>query len=66
MIIAVIREAAVLKKKENSLVTNEDVKKVLKITDSLLSKLPKEEVAKFAKSDDSKLYEKVLDGLNIK
>jgi len=37
-----------------------DVKKVLTIMDELLAKLPENEVEKFAKSEASKLYEKVM------
>jgi chromosome segregation ATPase len=38
-----------------------DVKKILKILDDLLEKLPDLEIKKFADSDDFKLYEKVLE-----
>ncbi|MFQ5884246.1 MAG: hypothetical protein ACE5IO_04020 [Thermoplasmata archaeon] len=37
-----------------------DVKKVLKILDDLLEKLPDEEIKRFADSEDFRLYEKIL------
>lgn len=37
-----------------------DVKKVLKITDELLEKLPEEEIERFVKSKDFKLYKNVM------
>jgi DNA repair exonuclease SbcCD ATPase subunit len=45
--------------KESSV--EEDTKRILKILDDLLEKLPEEIVDKFAKSEDYLLYEKVLD-----
>jgi hypothetical protein len=38
-----------------------DVRKILKILDDLLEKLPDLEIKRFADSDDFKLYEKVLE-----
>jgi chromosome segregation ATPase len=45
--------------KDSSL--EDDTKRILKILDDLLEKLPEEVVDRFAKSDDYLLYEKVLD-----
>jgi len=44
---------------ENLLVDN-DIRKVLEITDNLLGKLPEEIIDEFVKSEDFKLYEKVI------
>ena len=38
-----------------------DVKKILKILDGLLEKLPDEEIKRFADSEDFRLYEKILE-----
>lgn len=43
-----------------------DVRKVLGIIDELLSKLPDEEIEKFAKSEAAKIYEKVMKKYGIK
>jgi len=48
------------KKKQEEEVTEEDIKKVLKIVDNLLGKLPEKEIEKFAMSKNFKLYKKVL------
>jgi DNA repair exonuclease SbcCD ATPase subunit len=48
---------------ENSI--DEDTRKLLKVLDDLLEKLPEEIVDKFAKSDDYLLYEKILDFYKI-
>jgi RNA polymerase subunit RPABC4/transcription elongation factor Spt4 len=45
--------------------TARDVKELLKILDQTLGKLPKDVIEQFSKSKDFKLYEKVLDKLNI-
>ena len=50
----------------NGNVTKKDMKKVLKVTDKLLGDLPKEEINKFSKSSDSKLYKKVLKNYGVK
>jgi hypothetical protein len=42
-----------------------DVIELLKVLDQLLGKLPPEMIDEFSKSKDFKLYEKVLDDLNI-
>jgi len=59
----------IMKEKELTLVTeqkiDEDVKKLLVILDELLGKLPKEVIDGFVKSDDYKLYEKVLDKYGV-
>ena len=41
------------------------MKKLLKILDDLLEKLPAEVINKFAKSKDFKFYEKLLEMYNI-
>ena len=45
---------------------DEDIKKLLVITDDLLGELPEEVINKFAQSDDFKLYSKVLSKYKIK
>jgi hypothetical protein len=45
---------------------DEDVRKVLKIADDLLEKLPEDVIDKFATSDDFALYEKVITKYKIK
>ena len=45
---------------------DEDVKKLLVITDNLLGDLPEEVIDKFAQSEDFKLYSKVLSRYKIK
>lgn len=45
---------------------DEDVKKVLEITDELLGKLPDEVIDEFAQSKDFELYEKVINKLRNK
>jgi len=44
---------------------DEETRKVLKIMDDLLEKLPDKEIRKFAESEDFKLYEKVLSKYNL-
>jgi hypothetical protein len=39
---------------------DEDIKKVLLITDNLLEKLPEEVINEFIKSKDFELYERVI------
>lgn len=48
----------IIKKKDNKV--DEETKKVLKIMDSLLGKLPKQEIKGFSKSKDYKMYRRVL------
>jgi len=55
------REIENLKDGEHEFTVDEDTKKLLKILDDLLEKLPEEVVDKFARSDDYLLYEKVLE-----
>lgn len=43
----------------------EDIKKVLSVVDDLLGNLPEELIEKFANSDDFKIYEKVMDELEL-
>lgn len=57
--------SAPVEKSEPSLI-DEDVKKLLVITDNLLGELPEEVIDKFANSDDFKLYSKVLQKYKIK
>jgi hypothetical protein len=45
---------------------DEDIKKLLIITDDLLSKLPDEVIDEFAKSEDFKLYSKVFNKYKLK
>lgn len=45
---------------------NEEVKEALSIADRLLSKLSDDEIRKFSKTSDAKLYEKILKKYNIK
>ena len=47
-------------------IVDEDVKKLLTITDNLLGELPDEVIDKFAKSEDFELYSKVLHKYKIK
>jgi len=51
--------------KENPLF-DEDIKKVLEITDNLLGKLPDEVIDEFIKSKDYELYEKIINKYKIK
>ncbi|NIM58207.1 MAG: hypothetical protein GTO16_04600, partial [Candidatus Aminicenantes bacterium] len=55
------REIENLKGGEHEFTVDEDTRKLLKILDDLLEKLPEEVVDKFARSDDYLLYEKVLE-----
>jgi hypothetical protein len=59
----------IMKEKELSQITeqkiDEDVKKLLKVLDELLGKLPKEIIDKFVKSEEYKLYEKVLERYGV-
>ena len=48
------------KAKKSNEITDKDLKKVLKIIDSLFEKLPDKEINKFAKSEDANLYKAVL------
>jgi dipeptide/tripeptide permease len=47
-------------------VVDEDIKKVLKITDELLGNLPDDVINKFAKSQEFELYERVLNKYKVK
>ena len=51
--------------KENPLLDDE-IKKVLEITDNLLGKLPEEIIDEFVKSKDFELYEKIIRKYKIK
>lgn len=51
--------------KENPIL-DEDVRRVLRLTDNLLEKLPDEVIDEFVKSDDFALYEKVISKYKIK
>ena len=44
---------------------DEEVKKLLKVLDELLGKLPKEVIDEFVKSDEYKLYERVLERYGV-
>ena len=50
----------------NKKITDNDIRRVLKITDKLLGKLPKKEIDKFSKDYDSKVYKKVLKSYGVK
>ena len=51
---------ACIKNIENKNTLNEDIKKVLLITDNLLEKLPEDVINDFIKSKDFELYERVI------
>ena len=51
--------SSIVTKKEQTFV-DDDVIKVLLMTDDLLGNLPEEVIDKFAQSEDFKLYEKVI------
>ncbi|UCD14598.1 MAG: hypothetical protein JSW60_04045 [Thermoplasmatales archaeon] len=53
-------------KKPEPTLLDEDVKKLLVITDNLLGELPEEVIDKFAQSEDFELYSKVLHKYKIK
>jgi hypothetical protein len=55
-----------IKEKSEPTLLDEDIKKLLVITDDLLSKLPEEVIDEFSKSDDFKLYSKVFSKYKIK
>jgi hypothetical protein len=59
------KEIEILKASAAESAVEEDTRKILKILDDLLEKLPEEIVDKFAKSNDYLLYEKVLDAYKI-
>jgi len=47
-------------------IIDEDVRKLLRITDELLGKLPEEVIEEFATSDDFVLYQKIMNKFQIK
>ncbi len=53
-------EKEVKELRKRSALPEEDVKRVLRITDELLEKLPDEEIERFLKSADFRLYQKVM------
>lgn len=53
-------------KKQEPTLLDEDIKKLLVITDNLLGELPEEVIDKFAQSKDFELYSKVLSKYKIK
>lgn len=59
------KEIEKLKASVSESAIEEDTRKILKILDDLLEKLPEEIVDRFAKSNDYLLYEKVLDAYKI-
>ena len=59
------KEMESLKGGGSEFVIDEDTRKLLKILDDLLDKLPEEVVDKFANSNDYLLYEKVLEKFKI-
>ncbi len=71
IIISLILVLIILKRKnqkneKQEVVSEKNVKKILKITDDLLRKLPKKEIDKFAKTDDAKLYSNVMKNYGVK
>ncbi len=52
--------------KEDTTFLDEDIKKLLLVTDELLGQLPEQVIEKFAKSEDFELYEKVMSKYKIK
>ena len=59
------REIEKLKGSEPESTLDEDTRKLLKILDDLLERLPEDVVDKFARSDDYLLYEKVLEKFKL-
>ncbi len=55
-----------IKEKSEPTLLDEDIKKLLVITDDLLGKLPEEVIDEFSKSDDFKLYSKIFSKYKIK
>jgi hypothetical protein len=53
-------------KHQTSFEIDDDIKKILSITDSLLGELPEDVIDRFTQSDDFELYEKVLNKYKIK
>ncbi len=51
---------------EKNRLEDRDVKKVLKIMDKLLKRLPKKEIDKFTRTDDAKLYSVVMKNYGVK
>jgi len=51
---------------EGDLILDEDIKKILIITDDLLGNLPEEIIDEFVKSEDFALYEKIINKYKIK
>ncbi|MBN2603518.1 MAG: hypothetical protein JXA91_05260 [Candidatus Thermoplasmatota archaeon] len=51
---------------KETLILDDEIKKLLNITDELLGKLPNEVIDEFAQSEDFKLYEKVMSKYKIK
>lgn len=47
-------------------ISDRDIKRTLKIIDSLLGKLPSKEIKKFAKTKDANLYKQVLNEYGVK
>jgi hypothetical protein len=61
------KQKAVIKKDEpKPEIVDDDIKKILKITDELLGNLPDSVINAFAKSKDFELYKRVLDKYRIK
>jgi hypothetical protein len=51
---------------EKGNISKGDTKRVLKIIDNLLEKLPEKELKKFSKTKDAELYKSVLKGYGVK
>ena len=59
-------EERLVKAEENALaIDTERIKKVLKILDDLLEHLPEDIIEKFAKSDDYKHYDEIMEELGL-
>lgn len=52
-------------KMQEASMVDDDLKKLLKVLDQMLGQLPEEAIDRFSKSDDFKLYERVLDRFRI-
>jgi chromosome segregation ATPase/ribosomal protein L40E len=60
------KQDEIIKKEEVALVADEELlKKVLKVLDDLLGNLPDDEIEKFVKTNEFKLYEQLMDGLGL-
>jgi len=61
----IVEKVEIQKKMSEAAVVDEDLRRLLKVLDQMLSNLPEELIDKFSKSDEFTLYERVLDKLKI-